>query len=67
MKEKLRRRGWTESTLVERRKGEAEKVKLALRLRRETLVTVAWIAQRLNMGSVANVNTLLYHWRQGKA
>ena len=67
MKEKLRRRGWTESTLVETRKGEAEKVKRALRLRQETLVTVAWIAQRLNMGSVANLNTLLYHWRQGKA
>jgi hypothetical protein len=28
------------------------------RLRKETLVTVAWIAQRLQMGSVANVNTL---------
>ena len=31
VKEELGRRGWTESTLVERRKGEAEKVKLALR------------------------------------
>ena len=45
-------------------KGDIEKVKLAARLRRETLVTVAWIAERLRMGSAANVNTLLYHWRK---
>jgi hypothetical protein len=38
-----------------------EKVKIAVRLRRETLVTVEWIAERLRMGSVANVSTLLYH------
>ena len=67
VKEELERRGWTESTLAERRKGATEKVKLALRLRQETLVTVAWIAQRLKMGSVATVNTLLCHWRQGEA
>ena len=33
-----------------------------MRLSREMLVTVAWIAERLRMGSVANVNTLLYQW-----
>jgi hypothetical protein len=65
VKEELRRRRWTEATLGERKKGEFEKVKIAVRLRQETLVTVAWIAARLQMGSVANVNTLLYRWRQG--
>jgi len=64
--EELRRRRWTEATLGERNKGDLEKLKVAVRLRNETLVTVAWIAQRLQMGSVANVNTLLYQWRQGK-
>jgi len=64
--EELRRRRWAEATLVERTKGDAEKVKIAVRLRAETLVTVAWIAQRLQMGSVANVNTLLYRWRRGE-
>ncbi|MCL4181695.1 MAG: hypothetical protein KJ072_28660 [Verrucomicrobia bacterium] len=34
--------------------------------RRETLVTVAWIAARLQMGSAAHVNTRLYQWRQGR-
>ena len=51
-------------TLGERNEGDREKVKIAARLRNETLMTVAWIAQRLQMGSVANVNTLLYQWRQ---
>ena len=51
-------------TLGERNQGDREKGKLAARLRNETLMTVAWIAQRLQMGSVANVNTLLYQWRQ---
>ena len=41
-------------------KGDLEKLKITVRLRNETLVTVAWIAQRLQMGSTANVNTLLY-------
>ena len=66
VEEELRRRRWTETTLGERNKGDVEKLKIAVRLRNETLVTVAWIARRLQMGSVANVNTLLYQWRQGK-
>jgi putative transposase len=62
--EELRRRRWTEATLAQKAKGDPEKVKIAVRLRQETLVTVAWIAERLRMGSVANANTLLYHWRR---
>jgi REP element-mobilizing transposase RayT len=62
--EELRRRRWTEGVLEERKKGDKEKVKIAMRLRAETLMTVAWIAARLQMGSVANVNTLLYHRRR---
>lgn len=64
--EELRRRRWTEATLSERRKCDTQKVKIALRLRKETLVTVAWIADRLKMGSVANVNALLYRWRRSR-
>ncbi len=60
MGQELRRRRWTEAMLGERNEGELEKLKIAERLRNETLVTVAWIAQRLQMGSTANVNTLLY-------
>ncbi len=64
--EELRRRGWAEAALGGRAKGDREKIKIAARLRQETLVTVAWIAARLQMGSVANVNTLLYRWRQSR-
>jgi len=62
----LHRRGWTEATLKKRAKGDRDKVKIAVRLRQETLVTVAWITGRLQMGSLANVHTLLYHWRKGE-
>jgi putative transposase len=64
--EELRRRRWTPATLADRAKGDSEKVKIAIRLRNETLVTAAWIAERMCMGSVANVNTLLYRYRQGR-
>ncbi len=64
--EDLQRRQWTEARLGKRSKGDLEKVEMAVRLRKETLVKVAWVAQRLPMGSVANVNTLLYQWRQRK-
>ncbi len=64
--EELRKRRWTEATLGARKKGDLDKLKIAVRLRNDTLVTVAWIEQRLRMGSTANVNTLLYLWRKGK-
>ena len=57
--EELRRRRWTESDLVGRRKGDAEKIKIALRIRRETIMTLKWIAQRLRMGSWTNVSNCL--------
>ena len=45
--EELRRRRWKEASLGQRAKGDPEKVKIAMRLRKETLMTVAWIAERL--------------------
>jgi putative transposase len=49
--EEMKRRGWKQEDLTKRRKGDAEKVKLAARLRRETTMTLDWIAQELNMGA----------------
>lgn len=46
----LRRRGWTEADLGKRRKTDAAKVKVAARLRAETVMTLDWIAERLQMG-----------------
>jgi hypothetical protein len=52
--------GWNSRDLQARRKGDPRKVKIALRLRRETTMTLAWIATRLHMGSPGHVNCLLY-------
>jgi REP element-mobilizing transposase RayT len=48
--EELRRRGWRETDLEQRRKADAAKVKMAARLRSETVMTLDWIAERLQMG-----------------
>ena len=53
----LKKRGWTEQDLERRRKTDVLKVKMAVRLRAETVMTMDWIAQRLRMGcrhTVAN-------------
>ncbi len=59
VKEELRRRKWTEADLVNRRKEDRDKVRIALRLRRETTMTLRWIAQRLQMGASTNVANCL--------
>jgi hypothetical protein len=41
------------------------KVKLAARLREKTTMTVAWIAERLWMGTAGHVNNRLYRMRKG--
>jgi hypothetical protein len=66
VREGLKRLGWTETSLAERRKGHPGKVRLAQRLREETMVTLEWIARRLQMGSVAYLTNRLYLLRQGR-
>ena len=44
MQEELQKRGSTEADLAARRKGEGVKLKLAVRLRAETIMTLKWIA-----------------------
>jgi hypothetical protein len=46
----LGKRHWSEQDLRQRRKTDARKVKIALRLRQETVMTMDWIAERLHMG-----------------
>jgi hypothetical protein len=62
----LRRRKWDEGTLAARRKGDAVKVAIAERLRRETTVTLAWIAERMQMGAKTHLAHLLY-WKRRNA
>ena len=61
----LQRRRWQETELAKRPKGDLGKVKIAGRLRAETVMTVKWIAARLQMGTAGYVNNRLYRWRKG--
>jgi len=58
--EGLKQLGWDEAELGLRRKGDKAKVKLARRLRAQTTMTLAWIAQRLRMGSWTYTANLIY-------
>jgi hypothetical protein len=60
VKGELTQRKWDEKTLAARRKGDAVKVAIAQRLRRETTVTLEWIAKRLRMGAKTHLAHLLY-------
>jgi putative transposase len=50
---------WTTAELAQRRKGDWQKLALARRLRRETTMTLNWIAERLNMGAAGSLANLL--------
>jgi hypothetical protein len=50
VQEELEKRGWTEEDLAARRKTDADKTAIAARLRRQTVMTLDWIAKRLKMG-----------------
>lgn len=52
--------GWPDQVLEGRPKGDSEKVRIALRLRRETTMTLAWIARALHMGTKTHLSHLLY-------
>ena len=57
--EEVARMGWREADLLTRRKGDPGKVKLALLLRANTSMPLAWIAERLKMGSRGYLTWLL--------
>ena len=58
--EELGKLGWGVQDLAGRPKGDDRKVKIAERLRRETTMTLAWIAERLGLGAPGHVACLLY-------
>ncbi len=64
--EELSRRGWTVADLARRRKTDPEKAAIAQRLRRETALSLRWIAAALHMGSINTLrNTLVAAERGG--
>jgi len=64
--EELGRLGWTDAQLVERRKSDPAKLALAARLRRETTLTVGWIAHRLHLGTRKSAAVKLHRWANTK-
>jgi REP element-mobilizing transposase RayT len=59
VKEEMRRLGWVEDQLRARPKGHRSKVMIARRLRRETTMSLKWIAARLQMGTWTYLSNLL--------
>jgi len=51
LREELAKRGWGDGEMEQRRKGDGEKIKIARRLRAQTTMSWAWIAERLRMGA----------------
>lgn len=62
--EALKSMRWDEADLERRAKSDPQKVALAVRLRRETTLTLPAIAERLHMGSWKSLNALLYRWKK---
>ena len=57
----MKQRGWTQTQLKQRAKGDPAKVELARRLRAETTVGLKWIAQNLHMETSSYIANRLYH------
>ena len=64
--QELRRRKWDAKHLAARSKGDPAKIAIARRLREDTTMTLAWIAQRLNMGTRTHLAHLLYWQRRNE-
>ena len=59
----LRRLGWTPENLAARRKSDPGKVAIAMRLRRETTLTIKHLAARLIMRTSNSARALLREWQ----
>jgi hypothetical protein len=64
--EGLRRMGWRKADLKAHRKGEPRKVALARELRSRAAMPLAWIAERLSMGTRGHLAWLLQQRRKGR-
>jgi hypothetical protein len=56
--------GWGEQNLHGRRKSDPQKVRIAARLRRETTLTLEWVANRLCLGAPTHAASLLQRRNQ---
>jgi hypothetical protein len=59
LREEMGPLGWDRQALRQAAKGDERKVRVAARLRKETTMSLKWIAQHLEMGSWTHVSNLL--------
>ena len=64
IRKELQRLRWAAGGLKQRAKSDPAKLALAARLRRETTLTMRWIAGRLRLGSWKSLNATLHRWRK---
>ena len=60
--EELKRLGWTEADWMSQRKKAPGKLDLAARLRRETTMSLKWIAARVHLGTSKSAHGKLHAW-----
>ena len=64
MAQELARLGWDEEQLKRQRKNAPEKLALAARLRKETILPIKSIAARVGLGTSKGANRNLHVWMQ---
>jgi len=64
IQEELKRLKWQQKELRQRAKSDSAKLAIAARLRRETTLTLPWIAARLHAGTWKSLNAKLHRWRK---
>ncbi len=62
--EELKRRQWTERALKARRKSDPEKLAIATRMRKETILPMRTIAQLVGLGTTNAANANLQAWKK---
>lgn len=62
--QELARLGWTENDLPLRPKNDPDKLSIAIRIRKETTLTIKWIAVRLHLGTAKSARALLHDQMQ---
>ena len=65
--QELRRLGWKETELANRRKSDPAKLAIAARLRKETTLSIKSIAARVHLGTSKSANARLHTWLRQSA
>jgi hypothetical protein len=62
--EELKRLNWTSADLAQRLKSDPSELGIATRLRRETTVTIGWIANRLHLGTWKSASARIHAFKR---